>query len=301
LKSPFFSIITPTFNRAYILKQCIDSVKQQSFEDWELLIVDDGSSDGTELLIKKEQALDSRVKFFQRENNSVKGPSTCRNIGIENADGEYIAFLDSDDFWGRDRLKNTWKFIQETNAQAIYSGALVNGEKGEYFRHSRPINPSESLFDFILKSDSFIPTPSLAVNYKIAKNIRFNTSLKNHEDYDFFLKVGELGDWVFYEGKEVVVDWKDNDSRKINYENCLWFYRNYKAKSKEKKARIDYLRYMAQDMVSKEPPYIFLREYYELLKEEEYLFKKRDLLMFNFPILYRNLLKFKKTFESVKK
>jgi glycosyltransferase involved in cell wall biosynthesis len=293
LKTPFFSIVVPTFNRAYILKQCIDSVKDQIFEDWELLIVDDGSSDETENLVMMEQALDSRIRFFQREMNSIKGPSTCRNIGIENVKGKYIAFLDSDDFWRKDRLENINHFIQKRNAQAIYSGAWVKGRKGEFFRHSRPINPNERWFDFILKSDSFIPTPSLVIDSKIVRTIRFNTNLKNHEDYDFFLRISELCDWVFYEGQEVVIDWKDNDSRQINYENCLWFYRNYKIQSKEKKARIDYLRFMAQDMVSKNPPHTFLREYYSLLKEEEYEFKKKDILMFNFPGLYRKLLKFK--------
>lgn len=297
LSTPFFSVIIPTFNRAYILGRTIDSVRHQSFEDWELLIIDDGSTDRSKLLISEQIASEPRIRYFERDIYNIKGASTCRNIGIENAQGAYIAFLDSDDYWSFDRLENAWAFIQKTNAQATYSGALINGRNGDHFRCSRPIDIGESLFDFILKSNSFIPTPSLIIESKIANSVKFNTNLKNHEDYDFFIRVGNLCDWMFYDGKEVVIDWKDNASRKIDYESCLWFFNNYKYLSKEKHVKVNYLLHMTQDMIYNNSSYLFLKEYYCLLKDEKFNFEIKHLFMFNFPRIFKLLL----SIENIRK
>lgn len=90
------SIIIPTFNRASSISNAIDSVLNQTYTEWELLIVDDGSTDNTEELILKYMIKCSKIKCIKKANG---GSASARNTGIKNALGEYLAFLDSDDIW----------------------------------------------------------------------------------------------------------------------------------------------------------------------------------------------------------
>ncbi|WP_051197703.1 glycosyltransferase family 2 protein [Flavobacterium soli] len=95
--TPKVSIIIPTYNRAEIITATLKSVKEQTFEDWECIIVDDGSSDDTAKVVNVFVNGDKRFFYFPRPSNFLKGPSSCRNIGISKAKGQFIQFLDSDD------------------------------------------------------------------------------------------------------------------------------------------------------------------------------------------------------------
>lgn len=94
---PLVSIITPVFNRAHLVGNTIDSVIAQSYTNWEMLLVDDGSSDSIEAMIQEKYGDEPRIRFYKR-NREPKGASTCRNIGAERSKGSYLIFLDSDDW-----------------------------------------------------------------------------------------------------------------------------------------------------------------------------------------------------------
>jgi len=98
---PYFSVIIPAYNRARFLPECLDSVLAQTFTDWECIVVDDGSTDGTRELVAEYVRRDSRFRYHWQEN---AGASAARNAGIERARGEWIAFLDSDDWYYPDAL-----------------------------------------------------------------------------------------------------------------------------------------------------------------------------------------------------
>ncbi|HPO73378.1 MAG TPA: glycosyltransferase family A protein, partial [Armatimonadota bacterium] len=98
---PCFSVIIPAYNRARFLPECLESVLAQTFTDWECIIVDDGSTDGTRELVAEYVRRDSRFRYHWQEN---AGASAARNAGIERARGEWIAFLDSDDWYYPDAL-----------------------------------------------------------------------------------------------------------------------------------------------------------------------------------------------------
>ena len=102
-----FSVIIPTFNRAYCLERAIDSVLNQSFKDFELIIVDDGSTDDTVEVLKKYQ---NKISYIKTKNLGV---SHARNVGIKKSRGEWIALLDSDDEWHENKLELQNKFISE--------------------------------------------------------------------------------------------------------------------------------------------------------------------------------------------
>lgn len=98
------SIITPVYNRRNLIRETLDSVLNQSFQVWECIIIDDGSTDGTWETLQEYASKDHRFKIFKRH-REPKGAPTCRNIGIRNATGNYVMFLDSDDVLGSDCLK----------------------------------------------------------------------------------------------------------------------------------------------------------------------------------------------------
>ena len=106
------SVIIPVYNRVKLIQATLHSVINQSYQNWECIIVDDGSIDGSQDLIKDFTKRDSRARFFQR-NREPKGAPTCRNIGLDKCEGEYIIFLDSDDLLAASCLENRLKVIQE--------------------------------------------------------------------------------------------------------------------------------------------------------------------------------------------
>ena len=92
------SIIIPIYNRADLIIQTLESISNQTHENFECLIIDDGSEDDTENVVKGFVESDTRFQFFKRPSNKVKGPNACRNYGFEKATGDFIYFFDSDDF-----------------------------------------------------------------------------------------------------------------------------------------------------------------------------------------------------------
>ncbi|WMI65827.1 glycosyltransferase family 2 protein [Aestuariibaculum sp. YM273] len=94
---PLVSVIIPTYNRAHLISETLDSVLAQTYANWECIVVDDGSTDNTENMIKNYVAIDHKFKFYNRPENAIKGASSCRNFGLKRASGKYVVFLDSDD------------------------------------------------------------------------------------------------------------------------------------------------------------------------------------------------------------
>jgi len=106
------SVIIPSFNRELLIAETLDSILAQTYSSWEAIVVDDGSADNTCQLVKSYSDRDQRIKLIQR-NREPKGASVCRNIGLENAKGKYVIFLDSDDLLSPDCLENRVRFMNE--------------------------------------------------------------------------------------------------------------------------------------------------------------------------------------------
>lgn len=108
MASPLVSIITPCYNAERFIHEAIESVITQTFPNWEMLIVDDCSTDNSALIIKEYQSKDDRIRYFKTSKQSGS-PSLPRNIGIQNAQGRYIAFLDADDIYCPTKIENQLK------------------------------------------------------------------------------------------------------------------------------------------------------------------------------------------------
>ncbi len=119
--SPFFSIVIPTYNRAHLITRCVASLKSQIFTDFELVIVDDGSTDNTKELI--EQIQDSSIRYFYQDN---KGVCAARNLGIAHSSGKYICFLDSDDDVTKDWLQLFYESITNKPFDLVFCDMIMN-------------------------------------------------------------------------------------------------------------------------------------------------------------------------------
>jgi glycosyltransferase involved in cell wall biosynthesis len=155
LSNPFFSIIIPAYNRAYILPETIRSIQEQSFENWEVIVVDDGSKDNTRELIESLSIADERIRYVYQQNAER---SVARNNGADNASGNYLMFLDSDDKYAAGHLEKLFAFITEKqepvalffsnlsylHAYGIEVPEIPIMEKGKEFEYLllQPITPS---------------------------------------------------------------------------------------------------------------------------------------------------------------
>lgn len=123
------SIIIPVYQAAAFLHETIESVRGQEETDWELLLVDDGSTDGSREIIAHYAAMDSRVRLICQPVN--QGAAAARNRGLEEAKGRYLAFLDSDDLWKRERLSAGLSFMKKKQAGFVFSGYEFADETGK--------------------------------------------------------------------------------------------------------------------------------------------------------------------------
>lgn len=139
---PFFSVIIPIYKAEAYLRECVDSVLDQSFRDFELILVDDGSPDGCPAICDEYAEKDVRVRVIHKENGGV---SSARNMGMKAATGEYLAFLDSDDFWcGPDGLQIIYAALESRGFQVdtlIFGVERMNMASGEIL--PRPYYPPE--------------------------------------------------------------------------------------------------------------------------------------------------------------
>jgi len=108
---PLVSIIIPTYNRAHLIGETLDSVVAQTYENWECIIVDDGSSDNTDEVIEEYTKKDTRFKYYHRPEEHLPGGNGARNYGFKMSQGEYIIWFDSDDLMTRDHIEIKYNLI----------------------------------------------------------------------------------------------------------------------------------------------------------------------------------------------
>jgi glycosyltransferase involved in cell wall biosynthesis len=148
--NPTVSIISPSFNSAEFIAATVQSVLNQSIECWEMIIVDDCSTDNSVEVIQPFVEMDSRIKLIRLTKNS--GAAVARNTAIEAAKGRYIAFLDSDDLWLPDKLEKQLAFMQENNYPFSFTTYDKINEEGDVFGHVGV--PTKASYSDLLKTCS---------------------------------------------------------------------------------------------------------------------------------------------------
>lgn len=186
------SVIMPVYNGEKYIKQAINSVFNQSYKDIELIIVDDGSTDSTSVMIHKiiEDNKHFDIKYFNQEN---KGPSIARNVGIKNAKGKYIALLDSDDYYHRDKIYEHVKYLLENpSIDIVYGDLTIVNSEGEIQNLLKAEMPSDNrnLFLASMLFRQFIPGPATLVGKRECFiNTPYNPDIIHAEDYDLTIRL----------------------------------------------------------------------------------------------------------------
>lgn len=190
-----FSVVIPTYNRAALLREALNSVFAQEFTDFEVIVVDDGSTDETKSVAR---SFGERVRFFRQEN---RGPGAARNLGIHRASGEYVAFLDSDDVWFPWTLATHVETIRASARPSFISGrGVAITEYGQVGRIKRPFR-SKSYADMFSACAGATPplggTSSIAVSKQCVRNVGgFCEEFINGEDTDLWLRLGGAENFV---------------------------------------------------------------------------------------------------------
>ena len=174
------SVIIPSYNREKTIVEAIQSVLNQTYTDLEVIIVDDGSSDNTRVVIQSIH--DSRVKYFYQEN---AGACIARNNGIQFAKGEYIAFHDSDDIWRKDKLEKQMRVLQESKADIVFCKLVVHEPNGAIsYKPSKCVEgivyPISNLFG--------IGTQTLLAHRYVFDKVKFDPEMPRFQEFELLYR-----------------------------------------------------------------------------------------------------------------
>jgi glycosyltransferase involved in cell wall biosynthesis len=185
---PFFSIVIPTYNRAGLLARAIDSVLKQSFEDFELIVVDDHSVDDTKNVVNLIK--DPRVRYL--ENRRTKGSAGSKNTGIENAEADWIAFLDDDDYWLPEKLEKQHQKIEQTHGRFGLIYTLSSDLKDEVLIR-RKGNFSEGWIFWDLLYQDYLNASSVVIRRDVLQTVKgYDENMPANADTDLFVRIAKL-------------------------------------------------------------------------------------------------------------
>ncbi|WP_053361536.1 glycosyltransferase family 2 protein [Bacillus sp. FJAT-27251] len=246
------SIITPTYNSSKYIKETILSVKKQIYQNWEMIIVDDASTDHTVEIIEREISLDPRVKLIRLNHNS--GPAEARNTAIECSQGRYLAFLDSDDIWLPQKLERQLEFMQENQAGFSFTDYRIMNEDGEVSNTVFRV-PKRMDYNALLKN-TMIGTLTVVLDKKMVGEVRMPLYRDCSEDYGLWLYILSSGFIAYGLNEELAIYRKCEDSlssnkiksakktwntyrkvQKINIPYALWCFTNYSVNALKKHSR----------------------------------------------------------------
>ncbi len=187
--TPFFSVVIPVYNRASLLGAALSSVLVQGEQDFEIVVVDDGSRDDPKAVV--DALADPRIRYLRRDN---RGGGAARNTGIREAQGRFIAFLDSDDAFLAGHLAAMRKLLDGTTRTAGYARILVDrGDSRTILKPPRALRSGEDMASYLLCDRGFVPTITTVVPADLAKATLYAENLREAEDTDFAIRLALAG------------------------------------------------------------------------------------------------------------
>ena len=187
METPLVSIIIPTFNRAHLIGETLDSIMAQTYTNWECIIVDDGSTDNTSEIVGGYVEKDPRFQYHHRPKDRLPGGNAARNYGFEVSKGEYVNWFDSDDIMLPDFLQKKIDLIQKGNYDFVISNSINfndNNIETEIFEHNN-IGLKITAEHYIKGEINWITNDVMLLS-RTLKDIRFNEKLHSGQEYNFF-------------------------------------------------------------------------------------------------------------------
>lgn len=221
--STLISVVIPAFNRAPELERAIQSVLGQTFQQFEILIVDDGSDVDLKTLCASFR--DDRIRYYR--NNEHKNANVARNKGMQEARGEYIAMLDADDQFLPGHLEQRLEKIRQWECDGIFGSAYFDKGLVKELILSRPLRGGESMIEYLL-SDGFAQTSSHFYRREAALEILWDESMDRHQDFDFTVRFSEKFTFLSDYEPTIIVDRKAGEKRNYKYDSCIEFIDRHK-------------------------------------------------------------------------
>jgi len=208
MKYPLVSVIIPAYNAEKFLEEAINSVLNQTYPNMEIIVIDDGSTDNT----KSKVLSFKNIRYIYQKHSGI---AEARNRGIENAEGEYIAFLDADDLWMPHKTEIQLNFLLKNPEYAAVSTDWLIFENGkiisESYLSSRYIDPQKSFYENLLRENIALTSSVIAKKDVIVKVGMFDTSFCTYEDRDLMLRIS--AEYKFGLINEVLVKKRNHPSQ----------------------------------------------------------------------------------------
>ncbi|MBD0823869.1 glycosyltransferase family 2 protein [Aestuariibaculum marinum] len=188
--NPLVSIIIPTFNRAHLIGETLDSVLAQTYTNWECIVVDDGSTDNTASVLQSYIDKDSRFQYHHRPKNRLPGGNAARNYGFELSSGEYIQWFDDDDLMVPEKLEVKLTYLLDNKVDFVMSKTKYFNKNG-YNNKSYGYNYSEgdiNFLSFVMTHITWV-TNDMIIKRSVAEKISFNEVLKSGQEFNFSCKL----------------------------------------------------------------------------------------------------------------
>jgi glycosyltransferase involved in cell wall biosynthesis len=281
-ETPLVSVIIPCYNSGSTLMETVQSVQLQSYENWEIIIVNDGSTDNSAQLAN-QLAQEERVRVIHNHNGGV---SNARNCGVNSAKGELLAFLDADDIWHKDKLHIQSLFLKENkNVGVCYSRVRFTSPSGKSLQQYSAIpNKPQKAVNLLVENHLCTSSNIMCRKQVFIENGEFDISMNYAEDQEWLIRVALTTHWEISGVAEVLLDYRTQINslsstlekmelgwqtltRKIACYEPEFIHNHYQ------KAQAIYLRYLARRALRQgEPAITGLRYMYRAIKSDTYIF-----------------------------
>ncbi len=241
--NPLVSIIMPAYNSENYIGEAISSVLAQTYPNWELLVINDGSTDNTERLVKGFK--DERIRYFSQENGGV---SSARNRGLKAMNGDFFCFLDSDDLLPQNSLKSRVDVLIANADIHFVDGqvSIFDGKKDNSVGHYQPSFHGFPKSELMRLSNRCFFSPTWMIRRIPSTNYKFREGMTHGEDLWFFLEISDQGQYTFT-SEEILYYRKHNDSAMANLDGLATGYKELyqlvKSHCKPEAKQKRYLRY----------------------------------------------------------
>ncbi|SHM61332.1 glycosyltransferase family 2 protein [Flavobacterium saccharophilum] len=294
MSQPLISIIIPTFNRASLIGETLQSILEQTYEDWECIIVDDGSTDNTNEVVEKYLRKDARFQYHHRPENKPKGANACRNYGFDLSSGNYINWFDSDDIMLQDKLRIQFDALAESDFNFSVCQTLVFEEDvynllGLRHKNIQSYNP---LLDYIKHNIAFLTqAPLFKTKFLKDKDLRFNEELQAAQEWEFLCKVLYFSPIYHTENRPLVLIRKHTNSITYNDNSEYREWNYYLAREK-----FFYFLKTKDDFPSKSKILNYLQEYFKYYFRAILLKKKYKKI---FRVFIKTIIPFNSFYENI--
>jgi glycosyltransferase involved in cell wall biosynthesis len=278
--SELISIIIPTYNRAHLISETLDSILAQDYKNWECIIIDDGSNDNTADVVEVYLKKDKRFQYHNRPENRLKGPNSCRNYGFELSMGEWIKWFDSDDLFFENALHRNADYFN-TNTDVIISSLQYVDNKGYNIERKHEFISTNLIESYLVKNITFYTfTPTWKRSFILKQVEIFDENISTLDDWDFNLRMLYQNPIIQYID-EPLIKYRVHENS-LSREIAKLNFEEIKSEMKAREKHVELLKY------NKKVDFLILKKF--IVHRYKYFFKEAMSKKNKFRYLYLKII-----------